>query len=94
MTLDKMDRKESRTHKQEDKHMDRYTGRESRHYPIRLLKAIQARKQSKEEKNVKREKTETESATDKRDREKHQSTAGGEKKSERQKAVQRKIHCG
>lgn len=44
--------------------------RETRHYPIRLLKAIQARKQRKREKRKKkRERTEPESATDKRQRE-------------------------
>lgn len=62
-----MDRKESRRHKQEDKHMDRHTG-ESRHYPIRLLKESKPRKQRRKEKSE-RQKTETESATDKRQRE-------------------------
>lgn len=70
-----MDRREGRRHKQQDKHMDRYIGTGSKHYPIRLLKAIQARKKGGRKKGE-REKTETESADRKKDRQKHQSTAG------------------
>lgn len=76
--------------------INRQTDRKSRHYPIRLLKAIQARKQRRKRKSD-RENTEKESATDKRQRQAstyswQKTKKKGKKRNQRQKALQRKTH--
>lgn len=70
-------------------HIDRNAGRESRqHYPMRLLKAIQARQQRKEGRKVKRGDRDRVRNRSKKDL----STAGEREGTEQQRAVQRKIH--
>lgn len=62
-----MDREEGRRHKQEDKHMDRYTGQRVQALPHKAPESnpSQENRRGRKEKSE-REKTETESATDKR----------------------------
>lgn len=77
-TWAEMDRNECTRHKQEDKQMDMgvQRERETSYYPIRLLKAIQARKQRRREKSKKKERGQSQSQQQISGREKHQSTAG------------------